>query len=323
MIFKKEKDFMLFGLEPHQSSYRGVLIFFGIYFGATLIAAILTPAVYWALHDFWPNKRVDVFFNRVRYIPIVIGLPFMIKACGLASFANLGLHFTKQNFLRFLKYFFAGVGIAAAIFAAQAIFADVSYAPMEVKSASKLLVKILFTWILGAALIGLLEEIIFRALTFRCIYTALGMVWSVLLTSAFFAYKHFRVPSDIWQNVPGKGRVAEWDTGFFIAWYDTVGVFMNWDFVKFFSLFAFGAVLSMIYVRTKVLWGPIGFHMGIVLAMFVYKANVSLNFTEEQAFFFGGTNPSSGLLSLLILMAMLTLLTALQIRNANKTNLPS
>ena len=311
----KEKNFMLFGLDPSQTSYRGIWLFFGVYAGATLLGAILTPPVYWGFHHFWPDmpewlarKRVDVFFDRIRWVPIVAGIPVLIKVCGLASLANIGLSFTAANLRHFAKYALAGAGIASAVYCAQIAFANVSYRPMEAEGFADAVSTVLVSWFLGALLVALLEEVVFRALIFRCIYTGLGMLWAVALTSAFFAYKHFHVPSSIWNNIPGDGKVAEWYTGFIVAWYDTVGVFMNWDTVMFLALFMFGAVLSMIYVRTKVLWGPIGFHTGIVFAMFAYKSNVKLDFTPEQTFLFGGANPSSGLMSVILLSLMLAFL---------------
>lgn len=315
----KEKDFMLFGLKPEQSTPRGILLFLGIFLGATLFAAIFTPAVFAALKDFWPNKRVDVFFDRLRWIPIIIGIPWMIKICGLANISNIGLALNKTNAGHFIKFFAAGIAVAALVFAAQWCLADVSYAPMAIKSVPKLLLTILFSWLLGSFVIALLEETVFRALIFRCAYTAWGAIGAVIFTSAFFAYTHFKVPSEIFKTMEGGGFETQWYTGFVVAWYNLVGIFMKWDAVMFFALLMFGAVLSMIYVRTKVLWGPIGFHMGAVLAMFIYRKNFDLNLTPEESLWLGGVNPSRGILSIILLGAMLAVLCLLQLKkNSSK-----
>ena len=75
MILKREKEMMFFGLSAEEHSMRGVGLFLFIYLGATLVASILTPPVYWAvewLHSVNPSetttwllgKRLDIFYRR-------------------------------------------------------------------------------------------------------------------------------------------------------------------------------------------------------------------------------------------------------------------
>ena len=102
MILKREKEMMFFGLSAEEHSMRGVGLFLFIYLGATLVASILTPPVYWAvewLHSVNPSetttwllgKRLDIFYDRIRWVPIIIGFPWMMKECGLFSLSNLSL----------------------------------------------------------------------------------------------------------------------------------------------------------------------------------------------------------------------------------------
>ena len=72
----------------------------------------------------------------------------------------------------------------------------------------------------------------------RSFYTAIGPISAVVLSSLFFAYKHFKVPDCVWDKLPGGGS-ATWDMGFFVAWYDTVGIAYEFGFARFGGFCAF------------------------------------------------------------------------------------
>ena len=133
MILKREKEMMFFGLSAEEHSMRGVGLFLFIYLGATLVASILTPPVYWAvewLHSVNPSetttwllgKRLDIFYDRIRWVPIIIGFPWMMKECGLFSLSNLGLRFDRHSLLSFIGFFAFGIALAAGIFGLQWAF---------------------------------------------------------------------------------------------------------------------------------------------------------------------------------------------------------
>ena len=94
MILEKEREMMLFGLPPDGRSFKGVGLFLFIYLGATLFAAVLTPPAYWAvewLHSASPSetttwllgKPLDVYYDRLRWAPIILGFPWMMKELSL------------------------------------------------------------------------------------------------------------------------------------------------------------------------------------------------------------------------------------------------
>lgn len=414
----KDKNLMLFGLGGRESSLKGIAIFLFIYFGATLFAAILTPLFYWLAQwaynidphflgidlEWLLKKGVDDFFDRIRYVPIVLGLPIMMKVCGLFSIKYIGLSINKQNIITFLRTFIAGVALAFVIFFMQYKNAQkptseinlmlpcdaysftlslgkpvpdtVRNINFEIKDENiskensfnledgkickitnlyknkrqqKYLVKIelpelaqvsilknsqgenlpltnivpkkketsqLLTLIaksflcglVGAFLVALLEEVLFRCLIFRSAYTAWGSLWGVIFASAFFAYKHFHVPSSIWQNIPGGECHAEWYTGFIVAYYDTVGVFMNFDLTIFTALFLFGCLLCLFYMKTRILWGSIGFHAGIVATMFAYSDSFIVNPNATQKFWFGTEMLSDSIFSIIALSIIIAIL---------------
>jgi len=307
-MLKREKELMLFGLNPNQYSFKGLGIFLFIYIGASLFAAIFTAPTYWLvqwidsikstdLTNWLLGKPIDVFYDRLRWAPIILGLPWMMKECKLFSIRNLGLPIQTRSLWVFIKFFVLGLVLAALIFTMQYFFANVSINPDFVASR---LPKILLSAILGGVILGFLEELVFRCLILRSIYTALGAISGVVLTSLFFAYKHFKVPNSIWDSLPGGIHSSTWDIGFFVGYYDTIGIASTFQPLEFFSLFMFGMVLAMIYVRTKILWGPVAMHAGIVFAIQTYRSVFSVG-ASDNVKYVGSAGMTNGYLALTLL----------------------
>jgi len=316
-IFKTQKTFMLFGLNANQRSVKGAYLFIGAYLFATLFAAILTPPVYWLfeyLHSVYPDnatiahwiktKGVNVFFDRLRWLPIIIALPFLFKACGLYSAREAGLLISKKTLRIFLKYFVFGILLAGLIFTLQVVFTDV-----EIKdiSTSKAIKGISFAF-LGAIVVGFLEEIIFRSLIMRSFYSAWGAKVAILLSSLFFAYKHFKVPNTIFQGIAEGVHTAHWYTGFQIAYYDSVGIFMTFDFLKLTSLFLFGVLLCVAYIRTRSLYSSIALHAGIVWTMLSYKKIIEV-LPDNLRNFFGSSGMTDSYLSIILIFLLIIIFT--------------
>ena len=154
----------------------------------------------------------------------------------------------------------------------------------------------------GALVVAFLEEIIMRGLIMRSFYTAAGPITAIILSSLFFAYKHFKVPASIWSHLPGGGS-ATWDMGFFVAWYDTVGIAYNFSFTQFAGLFMFGAFLCILYIKTKSLWPCIGFHGGLVFCLMMYRKVFDITQNGPRGIL-GGAGMTDGWLALGILTIM-------------------
>lgn len=308
-MLKKDGEFMLLGLGAGQKSYFGVKLFFCVYIMAVLFAALLTAPSRWLVE--WVNnvspsdlsaylmrKKLYVYFNRLCYFFIIIGLPYIMGRLRLFSFANLGLKLEKDSLRVYGKCFLYGVLMAVSVFALQMIFCDVEFAH---KSFGKVL-GALAGAAASAFVVGILEETIFRCLIFRCFYTAFSTAAAVAFTSAFFAYKHFRVPHSIYKSIVGD---TGFDTGFVIAYYDSFGIFYEFSAIIFASLFVFGAMLNIVYLRTKNLWAPAAIHSGIVFIMLSY--NKLFTMKSEPSLFFGTFRMTDGFVSILI-MAVFTAL---------------
>ncbi len=301
---------MLFNLNKDKYSNKGAFAFIYVYLFATLFAAILTPLFYWLtqyLFSIFPenetlayllNKGVDKYFDRLRWLGVIVGLPYIFKYCQLNSFKSIGLNITKQAKQNFLKYFLLGLGVMIFIYSLQFIFTDI-----EIKEVSLLaLPKIFISAILGALILGFLEEIIFRGLIFRCFYTAWGALPSILFTSFFFAYKHFKVPDCVWTNL--DLHTAKFYTGFSVAYYDAIGIFMDFSPLAFASLFILSAFLCTLYLKTKNLYAPIAFHIALVISLKLHRDFFIVN-EDDLRNFFGNSGAINSYISIIILSFLL------------------
>ncbi len=319
-MFKREKELMLFGLDTDQYSYKGVCLFLAIYIGASVFAAILTPFAYWIVEFVnanWPSettrwllgKDIDIYYDRLRWAPIIISLPIMIKECGLVSFRKLGLPLNARGAKVFLQFFLSGVLISALLYSLQFAFCNVSLRESLNSSPSSILAAALFSSII----LALLEETVFRGLIFRSFYTAFGAFSGLLFTSLFFAYKHFKVPDAAWDYIPKN--VATWDTGWLVAWYDTIGISIQFNPVTFASLTMFGGVLAMLYVRTKTLWSAVGFHAGLVFSIMTYRKFFLIGSSPYEKWF-GNAGMTNGCAALILLSLIFLFLVFKRERNA-------
>lgn len=299
---------MFFGLNEKQSSLRGFWIFAVVYVGSTLLGAIALPPVYWLVQFFdanhacdfsrWLAKyETDVYFDRIRWVGIIIGLPWAIKKCGLFSLKNLGFGSSRWHVKKFFKYFLLGICLAVFIFALQFIFTESRF---KDGLSADFVLKAVLSALASGLILGFLEELVMRGLILRCFYTAWGALAALVLSSLFFAYKHFKVPSSIWDKIPGGRFDATWDTGFYIAYFDTVGIFYNFNLIVFSSLAMFGMFLGAIYMKTKTLLSPMAAHAGIVMCMLSYGRICEIP-EHPLRWIFGNGGMTNGLLALVIL----------------------
>lgn len=326
---EKNKELMLFGLSENERTLKGVWLVLGVYLFASLFAAVFTAPAYWLVQwvdllvspesasaaerkladitSWLLGKRIDIYYDRLRWVPIVLGIPYLMRKCGLFSVKNLGVEIKAKTVLCGLKYFALGAGVAACVFVLQWFFCSVGVAEgVGVGQVAGVVFKAVF----AAFILACLEETVFRALIFRCVYTAFGGAWAVVLTSLFFAYKHFKVPNsafDAIEQLTAGGGSYSWDVGFFVAYYDTIGISFDFNAVTFLNLLLFGVLLSVIYLKTRVLWSNIGFHAGIVFSIFVYRSLFEISRCPQQEIF-GSAGLSNGYVPLAALCAVLVAL---------------
>lgn len=130
-----------------------------------------------------------------------------------------------------------------------------------------LLIKCLFS----AAVIALLEEVIFRGVLWNLFRKDVSVFWATILTSIFFAYFHIRC------NTPRlTNSEVTMLSGFWCAGYSLIGVFHNFNLQNFTNLFLLSAILVLLFVQNKSLWASIAFHAGAVFAIMVIRNFVKI-----------------------------------------------
>lgn len=310
-LFERDERFILFGLPPGATSWRGVGMLAAVFFGSLAAVVVLTPLAYhllelWAAAgSSWAEaflRKGDVrFFSGLRWIVILICLPFIFRACRLTSLRTIGLPIGMPHAKVWAVWFATGLLLIVLLAGAQ-IIGGVT----ELKLGWTGLWKEIPLRFMQGYVGGLGEEVIFRGLILMAFYTATGRPWlALLLTSLFFAYTHFKVPDGIWA---GTGRIERSQVGWFIAYWMLAGIGTGFDAQRFAGLFALGVVLGVLALRTGTLWASIGLHSGLVMGVLIYKAHYDLRANVDTSFW-GGPGLIDGWAAVLAIAALITFLT--------------
>ena len=310
MSLSRDSKFILFRLKPWEYSWRGLTLLGIIYFGALLFAGIAGPPVYW-LVEWWaetaPNKLntylvekdFDDYVDRLRWIPVLLLLLWLLKACELNSWRRLGVAFNGEGRRLFLLWFGIGLLLLTLTAVAQGLGTDVRFRKTDISIGN--LSGVVLKGLAGGLLLGLLEEIVFRGLIFRIFYTAFRPVWAIGLSAAFFAYTHFKMPGFIWKQTD---QVVDWSSGFFVAYWTVLGISQDFELLPFLNLFMLGVVLALLFLGTRSLMPCVGLHAGLVTIMLTYKKVFKVN--ESTPTWLWGSNAITDSLIALVLLVLLS-----------------
>ncbi|MGA2052972.1 MAG: CPBP family intramembrane glutamic endopeptidase [Opitutales bacterium] len=301
----------MFGLGTGATSWRGAGVLAMVFFGSLAFAAVLTPFLYWVVQ--WWNaqaptettkwllgKGIDVYFDRLRWVPILAGLPWMMTVCHLWSRQAMGLKFDRMGWVGLANGFAGGLALVSLLATAQMEYGVVLRQPGVAWQS------VLVNAVLAGVILGFFEETIFRGLILRIFYTATKRPWLALaVTSAFFAYTHFKVPPSIWRNVPPG---VHWDTGWVVAFWTTCGIVKDFDWTQFLALWALGMVLGALTLRTGSLLPAIGLHAGLVTAMNVYRAGCVFPPDAPGRAIWGGGGLTDGWAAVVVLLVLFGLM---------------
>ena len=309
MSEKREQSLWLFQPKKQDQRGRAVLLLLFVYIGALVFAAIVAPLLYhlvviWQktfpneLNTYLVKKGVATFFERLRLIPIIVGLPWLMRSLGLWSWKTLGITLDKRGKQQFVRYFFLGVGIVLFVVLGQLLFTSVT-----LKKEGFFLQSLFFS-LLSGTLLGLLEEIVFRGLLLRIFFKITANLWSaILLSSAFFAYIHYRIPNEAIQHLSFEpiNRFC----GFYLAFWNLIGISKNFTLIPFLNLFLLGVTLCLLLYHTRSLLPSIGLHAGAVTMMISYRKFFDVH-EDPLRWLWGGTGLINGT-SLLILLFLIFL----------------
>ena len=309
MGLHREREFLLFGLGAEVRSWRGVWLLLGVFLGAMVFAAIFSPPVYWAMTAWaqaYPNdlntylaaKDFPRYFDRLRWLPVIIVFPWLLKVCGLWSWRALGMRGGPGWWRSMLSWFGAGIVMLGLVAATQAF--GIGIGPKGAWSSLEVF-HVVAVAVLAGMILALLEESVFRGLVLRIFYTAMRPLPAVFIASIFFAIVHFKkIPAEIWSDE----TVVTWGSGFYVGFWTLLSVGTTFEWIKFLNFFLTGLVLCLLFLKTRSLWPCIGLHAGWVAFRQIYGNFYSAG-NGEFNWLWGSERMIDGLLPALFLIPLI------------------
>jgi membrane protease YdiL (CAAX protease family) len=170
--------------------------------------------------------------------------------------------------------------------------------------------------LIGALLIGFMEETFFRGFVFRTFYSVMRPAFAVVFSSLFFAYLHFKMADEVMAHIPTSEIGI--DDGLFAIWGSVTAFTTGFDAVLFFNLALVGVLLHLAFLYTRNLWACVGLHAGWV---FVIQSLVkTIDETEDAHAFFGTEKVADGyLVSFFLVGFVLLFMWLIRTRNSQSS----
>lgn len=273
----RDPRFLIRGAHVDSFSKSGLVALCGIYFGALFIAGVVSPWVFnffrWlaeahptmvheALASRLTTSDFPRWFDRMRWVPVLLSLPWLLRFTGCHSLAAIG--FDNQR-TRLIDGFIAGVAMFSIVAAVQISVGGMALSSSVSRSGFALLPEWMLNAIIAGFAIAILEEPLFRGLVLRVFYTGFRPVSGCFLASLFFALAHFKKVE--W---PEEAPVHAW-AGLQVAAQTVVAFASHFQWIPFVNLFFAGLLLNFVALRSQSLWPCIGLHAGWVTFRKVYE----------------------------------------------------
>lgn len=221
--------------------------------------------------------------SRCVLLAVLGGAFLMMRCAGMTTLE-------KQGFQRGVRWksLLAG-GFAAGILsmALLLVLAGVTgaYLPGAVGWGAKLWIKMAGN-LIGAVLVGYMEEWLFRGVIFGTLRKAMGVLAAVLVSSVFFSLVHFARPEN-----PVGVVFGHWDSAFRLMPYMFTYDDIRWGYegYKMATLFFMGVTLCFFYAYFRNLYFIIGLHTGWVWIMRLGDAVFDDRNTAVLSHWFGPT----------------------------------
>ncbi|MDR2340942.1 MAG: CPBP family intramembrane metalloprotease [Puniceicoccales bacterium] len=236
------------------------------------------------------GKPFGKIFDRTCWLPLSFGVLYLLKTTGLVSAKRLGIEWRHCGL--WLRFFAFGAILSLAICATQLVATQWTFKGEFVTS--------ILTKAFGSALlVSFLEEIVFRGLIPCLISNAAGAVFALVLSSAFFAYVHFKIPADVGNFYGASIDIAK-SAAVGLAY--LTGIRSTFQLIPYFSLFALSGLLLMLVYRFANLMASMGFHCGLIFVLLLYRKLIC--FTTDPLEFLGSNHLIDSPLALILLCAL-------------------
>ncbi len=297
---------------------RGLWLLAALWAGSLLAASLAAPAVFravqlWAarapggLAGYLADKDFPRYFDRLRWLFVVVGLPWLCRRTGLTGRRALGLVGGRAAWRAAAAWFAAGAGMVALIAAGQLAGGVASVKGPDGAGAAA---AILAVALVSAALVAFFEELVFRGVVFQLARRSLALPWAVAAAALIFALVHFqRLPADAWPRGAEVGAAS----GLAVAWRSLAALPGNLDPAVFTALALAGTILCLVFVRHRTLVASMGLHAGWVTAGGLHRRLLQVDPRASTALW-GGRHLIDGIAPLVLLAVVAALLARAEAR---------
>jgi len=289
---------------------RSLLIYAG---GVFLGGALLAPWLAWGVQSLathvpefqrLADHPFHRYINRSLLALALIGLWPLLRSLGVAAWRDLGLVKPAGQGRNLSRGFALGFGSLAAV-AVVVLLAGAREVNTGVSAGR---------WIgrvsgaaLTAAVVAVLEEILFRGAIFGALRKTCGWPTAVAASSAIYALVHFF-------SQPPTPVEIHWTSGLVLLPTMLSGFFDVEKVIPgFFNLTLAGALLALGYQYTGNLYFSIGLHAGWIFWLKSYGF-LTRDAVNSNAWFWGTSKMIDGWLALIVLASVLWLLLNLRSR---------
>lgn len=216
-------------------------------------AAIVAPGAYFLLHDCLPQP-FHRYVDRALMVAALVGVGLFWRSFRIGSAREIG--WARGGGGGFLLGLALGLGSAALVLGASlALGGRVLDGTISALA--------LLGMIVGAGVLAVLEELLFRGVLQTLLVRGLGAVWGILTGALLFALLHFlKVPPDF---APEPVTAGSGWTAVGLAF--TPFAHLDWAQPRLLLLAGVGLVLGIAAWRTGRLWLPIGLHAGWIVGL--------------------------------------------------------
>jgi membrane protease YdiL (CAAX protease family) len=273
-----------------------------IYIAAVFIGgALLAPSLYSLVQHFAPTfpkiagAPFHRFLNRSFLIIALVGLWPLLRALGAVSLRETGIVAPHGQGKRFFTGLLLGIVSLAGVAGIALVCGGRNWVHT---TGAREIIYAVFSAIGTAAVVGTLEEILFRGGIFGGLRRVLYWPGALVISSAIFALVHFLNKA----NVTGA---VSWNSGLVLLPQMLAG-FADFRAIVpgFFTLTLVGALLALAYQRTGNLYFSIGLHAGWVFVLRIY-GKLTVQSPDGSIWFWGTSKMFDGWLAFLVIAALL------------------
>ena len=277
---------------------RALVIYIAVVF---IGGALLAPWLYWLAQQFAgalpriAGAPFHRFLNRSFLILALAGLWPLLRALGAKSLREMGLTPPYGQWNKLGAGLLLGLGSLAMVAGIATSFGGFAF--VKTADAHKL-VSTVFGAAGTAAVVAMLEEILFRGGIFGGLRRVLYWPFALVVSSAIYALVHFLQRADL------IGAVG-WNSGLVLL-PRVLGGFTDFYALVpgFFALTLAGILLALAYQRTGNLYFSIGLHAGWIFVLKIFGA-LTVQTPGAATWFWGTAKMFDGWLAFLVLAVFL------------------